>query len=372
VISMSKVPPEPTDDDWLAAEPPIMKTVIEDLQRLKYRAKARWIRILVIALALTAGIVYKVVNKPVHHLAHVTLAIQEGEAAERLELLPVRDLRGYVTTVLMPEDKLLELVERRDLFPLRRTHGDKYAIAELWDMMEVELYRNYFLYDFEESSGEGRSARIGLTVDHSDPDLAYEIARDVATIIINAAAKERDETARKISTGARLASDVVRRRAVEYEVELAALLARRGEAELRGQLGLVAALDEQIKSMEASVHRAREGLEMYAQTTSAEEMRAAVYAAGLSIDVSIVEERRPAGIEPGRYRYAVLSVLVFVTLFIVVALYIGAFDSRIHDLDDVARLGIPVVGQVPGFPGDGVGSLRQRGVTRRGVPWSWQ
>jgi capsular polysaccharide biosynthesis protein len=67
-----------------------------------------------------------------------------------------------------------------------------------------------------------------------------------------------------------------------------------------------------------------------------------------------------------------VAVLLFVTLFIVVALYIGAFDTRIHDLDDVARLGIAVVGQVPGFPGDEVGSLRERGVTRRGVPWSWQ
>jgi hypothetical protein len=55
-----------------------------------------------------------------------------------------------------------------------------------------------------------------------------------------------------------------------------------------------------------------------------------------------------------------------------VSLFVGAFDSRIHDLDDVARLGIPVVGHVPRFPGDSVGSLRERGVKRRGVPLSWR
>ena len=51
------------------------------------------------------------------------------------------------------------------------------------------------------------------------------------------------------------------------------------------------------------------------------------------------------------------------------ALFLGAFDSRVHDTDDVARLGLPVLGHVPGFPGDQVGSLRSRGARRNHVPW---
>jgi capsular polysaccharide biosynthesis protein len=49
------------------------------------------------------------------------------------------------------------------------------------------------------------------------------------------------------------------------------------------------------------------------------------------------------------------------------ATFLGAFDSRIHDTDDVVRLGLPVLGHVPGFTGDSVGSLRTRGAHRRRV-----
>ena len=82
----------------------------------------------------------------------------------------------------------------------------------------------------------------------------------------------------------------------------------------------------------------------------------------------------------GIYRNIVLplSMPAFVVVMILVvvgigsllgsALLIGAFDSRVHDVDDVARLGLPVLGHVPGFPGDGVGSLTVRGASRARVP----
>ena len=50
------------------------------------------------------------------------------------------------------------------------------------------------------------------------------------------------------------------------------------------------------------------------------------------------------------------------------AVFLGAFDTSVHDTDDVARLGLPVLGHVPGFPGDHVGSLGARGALRARVP----
>ena len=69
---------------------------------------------------------------------------------------------------------------------------------------------------------------------------------------------------------------------------------------------------------------------------------------------------------------SVITVILFVITVVLVSLFVGAFDSRVHDLDDVARLGIPIVGHIPRFPGDRVGSLRERGVKRRGVALSWR
>jgi hypothetical protein len=40
----------------------------------------------------------------------------------------------------------------------------------------------------------------------------------------------------------------------------------------------------------------------------------------------------------------------------------------VHDVDDVERLGLPVLGHVPGFPGDRVGSLEARSVQRTRIP----
>lgn len=376
MISMTHVPdPQPEQErehDWIAAEPALTKMVVADLQRLKYRAKARLIPILVIATLLTGGVLYKIAHKPLHQIAHVVLAIQEQQQATREELIPVADLRGYVTTQLMPEDALLALIDKYHLSPLRESQGDKYALGELWDMTTIEVYRNYFLYDYDETSGAGRSARIGISVDNPDPDLAYAIARDLGTIIIDAAAAERDATAHKIQTGARLASDAARRRVVELELQMAQITSRRAEAQAQGYKAEVAGHDVQLAALDENLKSARAAQNTIAQRSGAEQLKAAVFAAGLSLDVEMVEDRRPDPVVPGRYRFAMVAVVLFITLFVVVALYIGAFDSRIHDLDDVSRLGIPVVGQVPGFPGDGVGSLRQRGVTRRGVPWSWR
>jgi hypothetical protein len=63
----------------------------------------------------------------------------------------------------------------------------------------------------------------------------------------------------------------------------------------------------------------------------------------------------------------VAVVLAFGSLF-GSALLFGAFDSRVHDGDDVARLGLPVLGQVPSFTGDRSGSLAARGVSRARAP----
>ncbi len=84
--------------------------------------------------------------------------------------------------------------------------------------------------------------------------------------------------------------------------------------------------------------------------------------------VAVVEEHRP---ERNEHRgFVLIMVLVVVGLGSLLgsALLFGAFDSRLHDLDDLTRLGIPVLGHVPGFPGDHVGSLETRGALRRRVP----
>jgi hypothetical protein len=361
--------PEP-DHEWFAAEPPIWTQVIADLRRLKYRAKALLLPILLLAAALTGGVIYRMVNKPQLHIARVVLALSEGEVSNRNAPMPMRDLRAYVTTVLMPAAALTELVEERNLFPLRKKLGNEFALTELWDITEVEVFRNYFLY--EQSEIAERSARIAITVTWNDPEKAYDLAHGLATIVMNSAAAERQRAAQVIGDDAARATVVAHGQAEDLEQQLARLSSQRAAAEDAGLVGKIEALKLEIATVESALKRTKENLSVLAKMSSADQLQAAVYTAGLGLDVQMVEERKPEPAVPRGYRTAVIGFLVFLVLAIVVALFIGAFDTRIHDLDDVTRLGIPVVGQVPGFPGDDVGSLRERGIRRRGVPWSWR
>lgn len=362
--------PAPSEDaaDWFAAEPPLWRQVVEDLRRFKHRARSRVATIVIAAAVLTGGVVYRIARKPPVYIARVILALSEGSVSQRNAPMPVRDLRAYVTTVLLPAAELTKLIERRDLFPLRKKLGPEFALAELWDVMEIEVYRNYFLY--EQSEIAERSARISVAITWNDPDAAYELARDVADVIVHSAAGERDRAARVMADDAARATESARERVAGLEADLAGLEAARTAAQDARQQGKLAGLAVEIAQVESSLKRAREAASALAKASSADQLLAAVYAAGLGLDVSLVEERRPEPEPPRGYRIAMVSAVVLVAMLVLVTMVLGAFDTRIHDVDDITRLGIPVVGQVPGFPGDQVGSLRERGVVRRGVPWS--
>lgn len=64
-----------------------------------------------------------------------------------------------------------------------------------------------------------------------------------------------------------------------------------------------------------------------------------------------------------------IAVVVTFAVFLGMAMIFGAFDSRVHDTEDIERLNLPVLGHLPGFPGDHVGSLEGRGAARARVPW---
>jgi hypothetical protein len=102
--------------------------------------------------------------------------------------------------------------------------------------------------------------------------------------------------------------------------------------------------------------------------TSPEALADRIAEAGLDLSVDIVAEKRPNRPESKGLLIAMMLVVVGVGALIGSALVLGAFDSRVHDTDDVERLGLPVLGHVPEFPGDTVGSLEARGVQRARVP----
>ena len=358
--------PPPDEHDWYASEQPTRLGMIVELQRIRRRTLVRPVPVLALAILVTTAIMYKVATKPVMLESEVVLALAEGALANQHTGIPVDQLRAYVSSVLLPDNKLGELIEKRDLYRLRKKLGPEFAIEQLRGSLDVQIWKNSFVYYDETDDNAQRSARIGLTVTDSDPDRGFDIARELASIVMETSALQRQKLADEISNQVAALRKVTLEQLTQIEHEIARTQAeiddanRRGRPELAGiqRLDLVALDRERLRAEEQLVRIA----------TSRESLASQIAAAELDLSLSIVEEHRPERPTRSSFALVLIAVVVGTGALVGAALVLGAFDSRVHDSDDVARLGLPVLGHVPGFAGDHVGSMQTRSVARARVP----
>jgi len=344
------------------------RVLVAELQRLKRRARSRLFTVLTLAALITGALLFRIATKPVLAHARVVIAVIEGDMAMGRTPTPMHELRDYVGSVLLDNAKLLPIIdEHPKLFPLRKKLGDAYALGELRDMYELSIWRNYFLYGY--SADERRTARIEISVNHVDPDFAVELVHRITQIIIDGEAAHRHKTAEQLRATADDAIDVARKRVKEAEDAVAARQVETARAKMAGQEGRASVLRDEVAALDADARRAREVLDTVVHTVSSDQLDAAITQAGLGLELEVADERKPEIDEEARnVKIIVIAAILFVLFVPIVAIGIGSFDSRIHDLEDVSRLGLPLVGHVPGFSGDRVGSLRDRGIRRRRVP----
>ena len=351
-----------SDDEWYESEESTRSTMVAELQRIKRRTLVRPVPVLVLAAVMTSLITYKVATKKRIVEAEVVLALSEGQlAADRRDLgIPVDHLRDYVGTDLMPRAKLEGIVERRDLFRLRKKLGMDFAIDELRSNMEIAIWHNSFLVDDDQGT---RSARIGITYGDTDPDLALEVARDLAQTVVQSNEERRQEQAGQMRQQLTAMHEQLAGQLEDIRRQQASKQVAHDRAMAKGQKAIAEALDLEYDALE------REAKKLDAEIdTVLKSADVGIAANGLDVSLSVVEEHRPERSESHGFVMILIGVVIGLGSLIGSALLVGAFDSRVHDTDDVARLGLPILGHVPGFPGDGVGSLAARGALRRRVP----
>lgn len=357
----------PDPEDWFEREQPLAVGLVAELQRLKRRARARWLPVLIAAIALTAGVLYQRSKKPRIKHAQVILAATEGAMGDGIIPMPVTELRDYVLSVLLSNEALLGLIVEEDLFPERATFGDDYAVMELRDMFDVGVFRNYFLYEYSQDAP--RSARIAVVVTHPQPELAFHLAHRIAELVKDGEAQRRIRLGEALAADAGTALDSVRARSEELDRRVATSRVELARAYEAGDEGKAAALRVEVEELRAKRGRAQENIVNLTALASADEQTAAIDRAGLGMTFEIVEEQRSPD-EPGAALYfqVIQASLLFFVFLPLVSIVVGTFDPRIHDREDVERVGLPVLGHLPGFPGDRVGSLHARGVRGRRVP----
>lgn len=353
-------------DGWYESEEPTRQALVTELQRIRRRTAVRPIPVILLAAAITTLVTYKIATKPRIYEADVVLALTEGQALTAKRSIPFAELKTYVAHVLMPDAKLLKLIEKRNLHRLRKKFGNEYALTELREQIEVEIWRNTFLTWDEGDADVQKSARIGLTVIEGDPDLAFDIAHDLASIVIETHEERRQKIADELAHEVKLMRESMSARLAEVQQLISTKQSEVVEAQQVGKRGVAAALAVDLSALAAERKKLETDLVNIVQ--SPEAFADETTRAGLDTALTVVEERRPERQEQSSFVLIMVIVVVGTGALVGSAVFIGAFDSRVHDTDDVTRLGLPVLGHVPGFPGDHVGSLGARGALRARVP----
>jgi capsular polysaccharide biosynthesis protein len=356
------------NDEWFESEESTRVGLIQEVQRIRRRTRVRPIPVILLALLITGGLTYKVATKRQMYYSEVVLALREGSLldANKTTGLPMEELKEFVQSVLLPDARLSELIEKHDLNRLRKTLGMPWAITELRESIELEVWRNSFIYYDPDNSNREASARIGLTVGDDDPDRAYMIAHDLAEVVIEEVREQRLKLAKKAAQDIAAYRDALTERMEKLERERTERMIAQSKAKSEGKIGVSQVLGMRLLEIDQQQKETEKSLSAIA--ASPEALADRIAEAGLDLVIEIVSERRPARPESKGMLIVMIGVVVGLGSLLGASLVLGAFDSRVHDTDDIARLGLPVLGHVPGFPGDRLGALEARGVQGGRVP----
>jgi hypothetical protein len=142
----------------------------------------------------------------------------------------------------------------------------------------------------------------------------------------------------------------------EAMIALARVEARGGQANVQAELRV------EIRQLQRGILRDREAVDAVATLETTTGLGAAVESQQLGLHFAVADERHPRKEDRSLLSLVAIAVIGFLILVPTTAIFIGAFDSRVHEVEDVSRLGLPVIGHVPAFLGDDVGSMAKRGV----------
>lgn len=353
-------------DDWYESEEPTRRGYVAELRRIRRRVAVRPLPVLLLTAVLASLILYRVLNKPRTYFAEVVLAMTEGTMSGTRTGLPAAQLHEYVSAFLLSDHNVNQVIEAHDLFPLRKQLGPEFAITELRMQTQIEIWRNSFVFYHEWDSQARKSVRIGITFMDNDPERAFRVATALAHTALATHETERHRVTSVIARQVRNTRDKLQAELRDLVTAIAMKQAALAMAQRDKNQSLAAALHVDLTALDSRVKTAEEHLTAIAQ--SPDQIADEIAEAGLDLSFEIVEERRPEVPEHSAFALTLVAIVLVTGTLAVCALLVAAFDIRIHDTDDVERLGLPVLGHVPAFPGDHVGSLRARGVARPHEP----
>ncbi len=312
---------------------------------------------LAVAILVAGAFVVTRARKTPTYEATLYFRLAEGDLGDLgAGARPPVDIRRYLTSVALSRHRVEEIMAKYRLSGKYRAADPVGAIDDFRDDIQIEVSRNYFLYD-RHAGDPPRSALVTISLWGTDAERTRAILREIGDAVLEEQVAQR---------GGRLAQA---REVLGTEVALA----RARTKELQGSMARL--------RMAAATAGPREALEIQArlETLAAEvagsinqeleiERRAADVAfstaaegkqLGLSLD--LFDERLVVTSRPlTPIELAGWGAIVFALAFVLAAAVYGTFDDRVAGIEDLEAFRVPVFGALPRFPGDDAGGYRAR------------
>lgn len=352
--------------DWFAAEADL-HSWRRELLRLKRRARARLPITLVCAVAATAAAVWFVHTRKPPAESRILIRVSESQLLRQDSPLTTGDLSAYLYDAAFTNQNLLALIEKHDLYPLARARGESVAIETMKWYVDIEVYRNYFLVQ-RAYNDPVRTARVAIKYQHEDPQTSLRVARDLAQLVIDTEERRRSGDSASLAQLAGAALDRASAALEKRKLDAAARQRDLVQAKASRDQERVAALQVELDRLAQEINVSTAAVRHARESRRRADLQHAMDQRGVGLLFQIVDERAPPPPPDPRavgIRLAMLSLVCFLLVLPLCAIGVGAFDQRLHDREDVQRLGLPVVGHLPSFPGVKVGSMKAR---RKGPP----
>lgn len=322
---------------WTDSEPGYF-ALRQELSRLLHRARRRRTKVLVAAAAVTAAALVFAVRLPRNYNAQISLRVTEVvEFHLPRSAWTDRELRSFVTEVAFTNQVLGEIYKRHvaDMKPAPNlTRG----IEFLRDDIEVYAARNRVVVEMEGLTGP-RSAYVILRYGARREDRALAVLKSLVAPIVESSSKRRRLEAQqeisRVSLSLENAKEVL-------EVTRKQAFDRAG----RPMAGAGTISPVQMMDLGAAVKAAQLRVTRYQQEMDEARRREQMEKRKSGIDFEIAEEsvERPLPLLP---LLLGVGLLAFAMALPIAAIVIGAASTTIDSLEDIRRLGLTALGQLP-------------------------
>jgi hypothetical protein len=329
----------------------------QETRRLLRRSRPRLRWIILVSLLAAAGFVTKRLWKPPKREAVIRMRAIEQDMERETAVRPAKSYQDYIWGVFFSSTNLLKIVEKHKLYPDRYARDPMLAVEGFRDDIDLQVWRNYFIWEHYEDDGELRTVRFSVSWMSTDPQQALEVVRDLGALIIEKQTEERRQIFEMGQQDLQVASDEAAQRLALVRTEMAKrrLELQRANASRSARLGV------ELRDLKDEETQLAQRVETMGNTRTRFELTAAWERqhSGMrfeTIDPGVVLPRTGGGPKS----LAGSAVLVFLGAGFLAAMVFGAFETRIRLPKDVSRLGIPLLGALPPFEGDNQGSLTER------------